>query len=138
MRNVGAEAMEKLVAIRKEGGIFTSLDDLARARLPREGEINASSSNLQRPGHFDSLHENRREIFEALDQLLGQSDFYRREAQSLQSSLFGADSADAAPAFRFAAGPDWTQSNRLKLNLKRWDFIYPRIRWTAIMLSWTS
>ena len=41
VRNVGAEAMEKLVAIRKEGGIFTSLDDLAR-RLPREGEINAS------------------------------------------------------------------------------------------------
>ena len=117
VRNVGAEAMEKLVAIRTEGGIFTSLDDLAR-RLPREGANKRQLENLVKAGAFDSLHENRREIFEALDQLLGQSDFYRREAQSSQSSLFGADSTDAAPAFRFAAGPDWTQSNRLKLEFE--------------------
>ena len=117
VRNVGAEAMEKLVAIRTEGGIFTSLDDLAR-RLPREGANKRQLENLVKAGALDSLHENRREIFEALDQLLGQSDFYRREAQSSQSSLFGANSTDAAPAFRFAAGPDWTQSNRLKLEFE--------------------
>ena len=117
VRNVGAEAMEKLVAIRTEGGIFTSLDDLAR-RLPREGANKRQLENLVKAGALDSLHENRREIFEALDQLLGQSDFYRREAQSSQSSLFGANSTDAAPAFRFAAGPDWTQSHRLKLEFE--------------------
>ena len=41
VRNVGAEAMEKLVAIRTEGGIFTSLDDLASVCRAR-GQINAS------------------------------------------------------------------------------------------------
>ncbi len=117
VRNVGAEAMEKLVTIRKEEGIFTTLDNLAR-RLPREGANKRQLENLVKAGAFDSLHENRREIFEALDQLLGQADFYRREAQSSQSSLFGADSTDAAPAFRFSAGPDWTQSNRLKLEFE--------------------
>ena len=49
---------------------------------------------------------------------MGQSDFYRREAESSQSSLFGADSTDAAPAFRFSEGPDWTQSERLKLEFE--------------------
>ncbi|MGB2373842.1 MAG: DNA polymerase III subunit alpha [Candidatus Puniceispirillaceae bacterium] len=117
VRNVGADAMEKLVALRDADGVFTSLDDLAR-RLPREGANKRQLENLVKAGAFDSLHENRRQIFEALDQLLGQSDFYRREAESSQSSLFGADSTDAAPAFRFSEGPDWTQSDRLKLEFE--------------------
>ena len=117
VRNVGADAMEKLVAMRDADGVFTSLDDLAR-RLPREGANKRQLENLVKAGAFDSLHENRRQIFEALDQLLGQSDFYRREAESSQSSLFGADSTDAAPAFRFSEGPDWTQSERLKLEFE--------------------
>ena len=117
VRNVGADAMEKLVALRDADGVFTSLDDLAR-RLPREGANKRQLENLVKAGAFDSLHENRRQIFEALDQLLGQSDFYRREAESSQSSLFGADSTDAAPTFRFSEGPDWTQSERLKLEFE--------------------
>ena len=117
VRNVGADAMEKLVALRDADGVFASLDDLAR-RLPREGANKRQLENLVKAGAFDNLHENRRQIFEALDQLLGQSDFYRREAESSQSSLFGADSTDAAPTFRFSEGPDWTQSERLKLEFE--------------------
>ena len=117
VRNVGAEAMEKLVGLRDADGEFASLDDLAR-RLPREGANKRQLENLVKAGAFDGLHKNRRQVFEALDQLLGQSDFYRKEAQSSQSNLFGADSVDASPVFRFSEGPDWTQSDRLKLEFE--------------------
>ena len=117
VRNVGAEAMEKLVSLREEEGAFASLDDLAR-RLPREGANKRQLENLVKAGAFDGLHKNRRQVFEALEQLLGQSDFYRKEAQSSQSNLFGADSVEASPVFRFSEGPDWTQSDSLKLEFE--------------------
>ena len=41
----------------------------------RGGANKRQLENLVKAGAFDSLHENRREIFEALDQLLGQSIF---------------------------------------------------------------
>jgi DNA polymerase-3 subunit alpha len=117
VRNVGADAMEKLVSLREEEGAFASLDDLAR-RLPREGANKRQLENLVKAGAFDGLHKNRRQVFEALEQLLGQSDFYRKEAQSSQSNLFGADSVEASPVFRFSEGPDWTQSDSLKLEFE--------------------
>lgn len=117
VRNVGADAMEKLVSLREEEGAFASLDDLAR-RLPREGANKRQLENLVKAGAFDGLHKNRRQVFEALEQLLGQSDFYRKEAQSSQSNLFGANSVEASPVFRFSEGPDWTQSDSLKLEFE--------------------
>lgn len=121
VRNVGAEAMHKLVEERQERGIFTSLDDLVR-RLSREGANKRQLENLIKAGAFDALHDNRRQILAILDQLVGQADFYRREAESSQSNLFGGKSKEAAPAFRFDGEPDWTQSEKLNFEFEALGF----------------
>jgi len=112
VRNVGTEAMERLTAVRERDGAFSDLGDLAK-RLPREGANKRQLETLAKAGAFDSLHQNRRQVFGALDQLIGQAEFYRKEAQSSQSSLFSGEDAGSAPVFRMTDGPDWTQAERL-------------------------
>ena len=113
VKNVGSEAMARLAAERRENGLFSSLGDLAK-RLAREGSNKRQLENLVKAGAFDSLQNNRRQMFECLDQLAQQADLYRREAESDQNSLFGGEDGNVAdPVFRFSAGPDWTSSDRL-------------------------
>ncbi len=113
IRNVGSEAMVRLVSERQKNGQFSSLGDLAK-RLPREGGNKRQLENLAQAGAFDSLHKNRRQMFESLDQLIQQADLFRREAESQQKSLFrGENNSVTDPKFRFSAGPDWTNSDRL-------------------------
>lgn len=117
IRNVGAEAMDKLTRERAEGGPFASLIDLAK-RMPRDACNKRQLENLVKSGALDSIHNNRRQTFEAIEQLLLQAEFFRREAESDQNSLFGGDAPDAVPAFRFADGPDWTQADKLRLEFE--------------------
>ena len=117
VRNVGADAMEKLSRERQSAGPFKSLEDFA-ARMPREACNKRQLENLVKAGALDCLHNNRRQAFEAIDQVLSQAEFFRREAESNQSSLFGGDAPDAAPAFRLSDGPDWTQADKLRLEFE--------------------
>ena len=113
VRNVGADAMDKLTIERDQNGPFTSLVDLAK-RMPRDACNKRQLENLVKSGALDSVHNNRRQTFEAIEQLLSQAEFFRREAESDQNSLFGGDAPDAVPAFRFTEGADWTQTDKLR------------------------
>ena len=117
VRNVGAEAMEKLTQEKELSGPFQSLEDFAR-RMPKEACNKRQLENLVKAGALDCVHDNRRQTFEAIDQLLSQAEFFRQEAESDQSSLFGSDAPDAAPAFRLSDGPDWTQADKLRLEFE--------------------
>ena len=113
VRNVGADAMDKLTRERVQNGPFTSLVDLAK-RMPRDACNKRQLENLVKAGALDSVHHNRRQTFEAIEQLLSQAEFFRREAESDQNSLFGSDAPDAVPTFRFVDGADWTQTDKLR------------------------
>jgi len=113
VKNVGAEAMNKLVENRKEGGPFTNLMNFLE-RIPREVSNRRQMENLARAGAFDAIHANRRELLENMDMLLAHADSLRREAESSQDNLFGGGGDSAAGAIRMSECDDWPSMDRLK------------------------
>ncbi|MEK9851157.1 MAG: DNA polymerase III subunit alpha, partial [Candidatus Puniceispirillum sp.] len=113
VKNVGAEAMNRLVEVRQEGGAFMSLTDFLR-RLPREVINRRQLEGLIRAGALDKIHENRRELIENIDLILSHADTMRREAESDQAMLFGQASGTHDDSIRLNKVPDWAGMDRLK------------------------
>ena len=113
VKNVGAEAMNSICIERRENGPFTSLDDFIK-RLPKDGGNKRQLENLVKAGAFDCIHGNRRQLHENIDQIISQSNFYRREAESSQESLFGASEQESLDQIKLTAVQDWTANDRLQ------------------------
>ena len=113
IRNVGSEAMARLVDVRQCGGPFSSLEDFLK-RLPREVINRRQMEGLVRAGAFDTIHSNRRELIENVDLLLSHADTLRREAESQQENLFGNADGMAADTIRLRSQNDWAAMDRLK------------------------
>ncbi|MGB2322247.1 MAG: OB-fold nucleic acid binding domain-containing protein, partial [Candidatus Puniceispirillaceae bacterium] len=112
IRNVGAEAMARLVEERESNGAFTDLSDFLR-RLPREAANRRQMEHLIRAGALDSLHENRRELIENIEGVLGHAEAMWRDTHSSQDSLFGGDDA-LDSTVRLRACDDWGGMDRLR------------------------
>ena len=112
IRNVGAEAMSRLVAERDANGVFADLADFLR-RLPREAANKRQLEHLIRAGALDSLHGNRRELIENLDTVLGYAETVWRDSQSSQDSLFGGEDA-LDSTVRLRPCDDWSGMDRLR------------------------
>ena len=113
IKNVGSEAMSRLVDVRQDGGPFTSLEDLLK-RLPREVINRRQMEGLVRAGVFDSIHANRRELMENMDLLLSHADAMRREAESNQDNLFGGTREPGVDSIRLRPQIDWAAMDRLR------------------------
>ncbi|MBM3566052.1 MAG: DNA polymerase III subunit alpha, partial [Alphaproteobacteria bacterium] len=115
VRNVGAAAMDALVAERRKNGPFRDLADVAR-RLDTKTVNKRQLENLVRAGAFDSLTPNRRQVFEGVEQILKHAHAAGVERDSSQISLFGGGGAGtgagAAP-LKLAAVSDWPPMDRL-------------------------
>jgi len=112
IKNVGLQAMEHLVEVRREGGPFRDLFDFARRVNPRF--INKRAfENLARAGAFDCLNPDRAQVLAAIDLLLGTASAAAQERETKQVNLFG-DEAGAKVAN--PSLPDveaWTPMQRL-------------------------
>lgn len=88
LKGVGEGAMASLVAEREKGGDYKSFDDFA-------GRIDPSSMNKRQfermacAGVFDSLNENRAQVYNAAEMVLRHANTLKEERESGQSSLFG-------------------------------------------------
>jgi len=110
IRNVGRQAMERVVEARSEGP-FRSLFDFARrvdARLVNKRAI----ENLSAAGAFDSMNPNRAQVSGAAELMLAHSDSSNRERESGQTSLFGGVDDVKDPALPLKAV--WDSSDRLQ------------------------
>ena len=88
IRNVGIQAMETLVAERKANGPFKDLTDFANRMDPRV--VNKRQlENLVMAGAFDSLVENRAQLFAAIEAILKCANRSAEDRASNQVSLFG-------------------------------------------------
>jgi len=94
VRNVGQQAMEHLVEVRREGGPFRDLFDFVERVDPKQVNKRALE-NLARAGALDSIHPNRAQILAAADALAAYAQSVAAERASAQVSLFGAEQADA-------------------------------------------
>jgi DNA polymerase-3 subunit alpha len=112
IRNVGAAAMQELVTTREAGGAFTSPADFARrldARLINKRQL----ENLVAAGAFDSLHPNRRQLYEGTEAMLRLANAASDDRASGQGGLFGMIGSEPG-ALTLPPVDDWPSMDRLK------------------------
>ncbi|MFN3522972.1 MAG: DNA polymerase III subunit alpha [Phenylobacterium sp.] len=95
VRNVGLQAMEHLVEVRRAGGPFRDLFDLVERVDPKLVNKRVLET-LARAGAFDAIHPNRAQIVAAADALIAYCQSVAAERASAQANLFGGDQAEAA------------------------------------------
>jgi len=111
IRNVGLQAMEHVVAERRERGPFRDIFDFVERVDPKQ--VNRRTfETLARAGAFDSINPNRAMLFRAAEVLVGYGQSVAADRASAQVSLFGGDQADAARP-RIAKCEPWTPVERL-------------------------
>ena len=111
LKNVGAAAMDALVAARNAGGPFKSLIDFAE-RVEPQVLNRRSLENLVKAGAFDRLEKNRARIVNGLDTLMRFAQLTQQERASSQVSLFGGGGVAIPPPELPACG-DWPPMERL-------------------------
>ena len=92
IRNVGLQAMEHVVQVRREGGAFLDLFDFLE-RIDPKSVNKRALENLARAGAFDSIHPNRAQIVAAADTLIAYAQSQAADRDGGQASLFGDASA---------------------------------------------
>ncbi|MFC3069998.1 DNA polymerase III subunit alpha [Phenylobacterium soli] len=111
IRNVGLQAMQHVVEMRREGGPFRDIFDFVERVDPKH--VNKRTfETLARAGTFDSIHPNRAQLVEAADALIGYAQSVAADRASSQASLFGGDQAEAARP-RIGKVDAWTPVQRL-------------------------
>ncbi len=114
IKNVGVGAVEELIKKRyAENKSFTSMFDVCSSIDTRT--INKRTlEGLILAGAFDSLNNNRRQLFESVEAALQFGGNFQYMKESSQNSLFG-DMSDTVSAIEpdLAPVPDWTEAERL-------------------------
>ena len=111
IRNVGLQAMQQVVEVRRQGGPFRDIFDFVERVDPRH--VNKRTfETLARAGAFDSIHPDRAQLAAAADALIGYAQSVAADRASAQVSLFGGDQADAARP-RLPRADAWTPVQRL-------------------------
>ncbi|MBB5745751.1 DNA polymerase III subunit alpha [Brevundimonas variabilis] len=120
IRNVGLEAMRHVVEVRETGGRFVDIFDFLERVDPRSVNKRALEG-LAKSGAFDSIHPNRRQLFEQADTLMAYCQSVAAERASSQVSLFGGDQAGAARP-RLKPVEPWVGPERLDQELSAVGF----------------
>jgi DNA polymerase-3 subunit alpha len=114
IRNVGLQAMEHVVAVRREGGPFRDIFDFVERVDPKH--VNKRTfETLARAGAFDSIHPNRGQLVEAADVLVAHGSGVSARETSEQADFFAADrsSERKATASKLPRTEPWTPTERL-------------------------
>jgi DNA polymerase-3 subunit alpha len=115
IKNVGDQPMIALVAERRKNGPFKSVEDVASRLDPMQ--INRRQlENLIAAGTFDSLHKNRKQLFESIASIIKYAHSCKQERAKAMRSLFG----DTFVLELAPEQPDW---NVLERTQKEFDAI---------------
>lgn len=90
IKNLGANIIEKVVAIRESGGKFTSLADFC-GRVDIKDFTRRALENLIKCGAFDSIDKRRTALLESLESAVAEGNRKKSEIESGQVGLFGED-----------------------------------------------
>jgi DNA polymerase-3 subunit alpha len=114
IRNVGQQAMEHVVAVRKAGGPFKDIFDFASRVDPKQ--VNKRTfETLARAGAFDSIHADRAQLLAAAELLAGLGQSVASQESSSQGALFsdGTHHLVAAVRKKMPKAEPWTPVQRL-------------------------
>ncbi|HEY2357668.1 MAG TPA: DNA polymerase III subunit alpha [Phenylobacterium sp.] len=111
IRNVGLQAMQHVVAVRRDGGPFRDVFDFVERVDPRQ--VNRRTfETLARAGAFDSLNPNRAQLIAAAEGLVGHGQALASDRAEGKRSLFG-DDPGGAHRPRMPKADPWTPVQRL-------------------------
>ncbi|MGE4064944.1 MAG: DNA polymerase III subunit alpha [Rhodospirillaceae bacterium] len=119
LKNVGAGAMQALVAERKKNGPFKSLGDFAK-RLDGSVINKRLLENLVRSGALDGLHANRGQLFAGIEIVLRHAQHNASNRASNQVSLFGAD--EKADAITLPKINEWRKLEKISQEYEAFGF----------------
>ncbi len=112
LKNVGAAAMNGIVAERNENGPYSDLFDLAQrvdARMVNKRQL----ESLARAGAFDAICDNRGQAFDAVEYLIRHANVAQNDRDSSQVSLFGSETS-VVPRSELPDADDWPTEKRLQ------------------------
>ena len=112
LKNVGAGAIEQLVAVRREGGPFRSLSDFAK-RLDSKVLNKRALESLVKAGALDCINPHRAQVFNAIDGIISLSNRSATEQAAGQNDLFGGGAAKGAEELILPARDGWLPMERL-------------------------
>jgi DNA polymerase III subunit alpha len=115
IKNVGAAAMESILATRRTDGAFASLDDFC-ARVDLRQVNRRVLESLVKAGALDTLGVTRAHLMATLETAMESGQRQQRDREDGQGSFFDLMPAAAAPAPRTAqtpALPEWEDDARL-------------------------
>ncbi|MEN8236876.1 MAG: DNA polymerase III subunit alpha [Pseudomonadota bacterium] len=119
IKNVGEAAIAGIVAEREAGGPFKDIWDFC-------GRVDSSFLNRRHLEHliyagaFDSIHANRKQLFESIDLMICQAQTATQERNSSQATLFEMLSDKDMPQVKLAAVSEWGPLEKLQ---KEFDVI---------------
>ncbi len=87
IKNVGTDAIKKVVQIRNNDGKFKNIDDFLN-RVPYGLITKKSFESLIKSGAFDIIEANRNKLYKSVDLMLNYSHSIEKEKLSHQSNLF--------------------------------------------------
>jgi DNA polymerase III subunit alpha len=111
LKNVGAGAMEAIIAERQARGPFTSLADFA-ARIDAKQMNKRAMESLVKAGAFDQLNGNRAQVFAAIETIMGLASRASADAQAGQNDFFGG-AAQSATSLQLPMVEAWLPTERL-------------------------
>jgi DNA polymerase-3 subunit alpha len=111
IKNVGDHPMESLIAERAKNGAFKSVKDFA-SRIDPMHINKRQMENLVAAGALDSLHQNRKQLFESVNEIVKYANSCKQERTKATRSLFGDAPGDACPLRLAPEQPDWNVLER--------------------------
>lgn len=121
IKAVGIKAMSELVKNREENGEFKDIFDFAK-RINAKNINKKSIEALAKSGAFDSISDNRRQIFESYNKIASYAVQQQSEANSDQMTFFGEliDESQSIP--QLANVDDWKKDEKLKKEFEAFGF----------------
>ena len=139
INNVGEGAVDSVLAIRHDGGRFTSFFDFCR-RVDLHKVNKRMLEGLIKAGAFDSSGSKRSQLMAMLDQAIEDGTAAQREREMGQTSIFGEDrnggAAHAHVEPTLPNLPEWDQAQRLKYERELTGFYitaHPLARYEATL-----
>ncbi|HPC48416.1 MAG TPA: DNA polymerase III subunit alpha, partial [Deltaproteobacteria bacterium] len=143
VKNVGRNAVEAILDERSRCGPFRDIEDFLE-RVPLARVNRRVVEALVKSGAFDSLHPNRRALFEALDKIFDMVQRSARSRNDAQITIFCLDE-DASEHVRMPVRlpdiPDWPEADRLKMEKEGLGFYlsgHPLNRYADIVRKYVT
>lgn len=112
IKNVGVGAVEEIVRARTDGGRFQDIFDFC-SRVDLRIVNKKTIESLIQAGAFDSLHEDRAQLFESVERAISYGQSAQEQSGRGQSSLFEIGGAKLVVRPALPPVQPWTESEKL-------------------------